>query len=82
VLDVGGQNTYLCAISSVEKALQISAMVGADTTALKKPTSLQFIFACSSHFLTILPSQKGFLIHTNPKTIGEKSSNKNFILWY
>jgi hypothetical protein len=35
VLHVGVQNTYPCAISSVEKALQISAMVGADTTALK-----------------------------------------------
>ncbi len=49
-LTLGGQNTHPRAISSVEKALQISAMVGADTTALKEPTSLQFIFGMCDHF--------------------------------
>jgi hypothetical protein len=73
VLDLGGQNTHPHAISSVEKALQISAMVGADTTALNKPTSLQFILACSSHF-SDNPSQSKRLSHSHkPKdNWGEK----------
>jgi hypothetical protein len=73
VLDLGGQNTHPHAISILEKALQISAMVGADTTALNKPTSLQFIFACISHF-SDNPSQSKRLSHSHkPKdNWGEK----------
>jgi hypothetical protein len=49
-LTLGGKTPTLVQFQVWKKHSKISAMVGADTTTLKKPTSLQFILGMCDHF--------------------------------